>query len=283
MKKCDRVLILLSILTLLAGCANAPSLTSVSETSSASQPLSLNAAEPFTYQDYEAVLKNYVNEQGLVNYRRLQANREPLDRFNAAVGNVSPSIYAAWSEKEKIAFLINAYNAFTLQAIIDQKPLKKSIRDIPGVWQWHKFQIVGQSKTLDNIEHNTLRQDFQEPRIHVALVCAAISCPILRNEPYIAEKLDEQLNEQVSKFINSSQGFRIDRQANKVYLSSIFKWYGDDWKQSYSIANQFAGSEREKAVLNFLSNYLSTSEKTYLKEGGYNISYLNYNWLLNQQ
>jgi hypothetical protein len=170
-----------------------------------------------------------------------------------------------------------------LQSIIDQKPLKKSIKDIFGVWSIRKFKLVGQSKTLDNIEHNILRVDFDEPRIHVALVCAAISCPPLRDEPYTGENLHEQLDEQVRKFLASPHGFRIDRQAGKVYLSSIFKWYGQDWIKQYQIENKFAGNKSERAVLNFISRYLEFSDQDYLKQGNYKIDYLEYDWSLNKQ
>ena len=136
---------------------------------------------------------------------------------------------------------------------------------------------------MDNIEHNTLRVDFNEPRIHVALVCAAISCPPLRNEPYRAEKLDAQLDDQVRKFLNRPHGFRIDQKEGRVYLSSIFKWFGKDWKQSYSAEDKFTGNASERAVLNFVSNYLSPQDREYLAQGDYKISYLNYDWSLNQQ
>ncbi len=240
-------------------------------------------AESLNYQDYAEVLQTYVNNQGLVDYEALQTNRKQLDKFNQALGAVSPNTYNSWSEAEKIAFLVNAYNSFTLESIIDQNPLKKSIRDIPGVWRRRKFQIAGESKTLDNIEHDILRKNFNEPRIHAALVCAAISCPPLRNEPYLAEKLDSQLDDQVKQFLASPHGLKIEREKNRIALSSIFKWFGEDWLTSYSIENKFTGNRREKAILNFISQYLDQSEQEYLEQGQYKISYLDYDWSLNKQ
>ncbi|MDJ0647761.1 MAG: DUF547 domain-containing protein [Xenococcaceae cyanobacterium MO_188.B19] len=237
----------------------------------------------FDYQDYEKVLKTYVNSQGLVDYKKLQANRNTLDKFNQSLGSIPPDIYHSWSETEQLAFLINAYNSFTLQSIIDQKPLKKSIRNIPGVWKIRKFKLAGESKTLDNIEHDILRKKFNEPRIHVALVCAAISCPPLRNEPYLSEKIDSQLEDQVNKFLASPHGLRIEKNNNRVYLSSIFKWFGEDWLTTYSIENKFTGKNKEKAVLNFISKHLNPSEREYLEKGQYKISYLDYDWSLNKQ
>lgn len=235
------------------------------------------------YEDYATVLKTYVNNKALVNYQELQQNREQLDRFNASLGAVEPSTYQSWDEAEKIAFLINAYNSFTLESIIDQKPLKKSIRDIKGVWKGRKFNIAGDSKTLDNIEHKTLRKEFNEPRIHMALVCAAISCPPLRNEPYTGEKLDQQLDDQTQQFLVSPHGFRIERQEGTVYLSAIFKWFGEDWKKTYGVDDKFTGNANQRAVLNFISDYLSPEDQEYLERGKYKIKYLNYDWSLNKQ
>ena len=237
----------------------------------------------FNYQNYNSVLRTYVSDRGLVNYQQLQANRQELDKFNQSFAMVSPETYNSWSEQEKLAFLINAYNSFTLQSIIEQNPLKKSIRDIPGVWKRRKFAIAGMEKTLDNIEHDIIREEFNEPRIHMALVCAAMSCPILRNEAYTAEELDAQLDDQTRKFITSSQGFKIDREQNIVYLSSIFKWFGKDWIANYEIENKFNGSKKEKAVLNFIGQYLDSQDLQYLERGKYKISYLKYDWSLNKQ
>ena len=237
----------------------------------------------FNYQIYNNVLKTYVSDRGLVDYKKLQTNRQELDQFNQALARVNTETYNSWSKSEKLAFLINAYNSFTLQSIIDQNPLKKSIRDISGVWTRRKFAIAGLEKTLDNIEHDILRKEFNEPRIHMALVCAAMSCPILRNEAYTAENLDSQLDDQTRKFITSSQGFEIDREQKIVYLSSIFKWFGKDWIANYGIDNKFTGSKKEKAVLNFISQYLSSQDRQYLEQGNYKISYLKYDWSLNKQ
>ncbi|EGJ35638.1 MULTISPECIES: DUF547 domain-containing protein [Moorena] len=235
------------------------------------------------YDDYATVLKTHVNNKALVNYQKLQQNPEQLETFNASLGAVEPSTYQSWDEAEKIAFLINAYNSFTLESIIDQNPLKKSIRDIKGVWKGREFNITGESKTLDNIEHKTLRAEFNEPRIHMALVCAAISCPPLRNEPYTGEKIDQQLDDQTQNFLVSPHGFRIDRQEGSVYLSSIFKWFGEDWKKTYGVDDKFTGNANQRAVLNFISNYLSPEDQEYLERGNYKIKYLNYDWSLNKQ
>ena len=239
--------------------------------------------QPFNYQDYADVLQTYVDDRGLVDYAGLQSNREQLDRFNQSIGAVTPKTYASWTEAEQIAFLTNAYNSLTLQSIIDRDPLPESIRDISGVWNRRKFTVAGTELTLDNIEHDTLRKDFNEPRIHVALVCAAISCPLLRNEPYLPETLDAQLNDQTVKFASSPHGFSLDREDKQVYLSSIFKWYGKDFEPTYGIENQFEGNDKQRAVLNYFSPVLDAATQTFLKQEDYKVKYLDYDWSLNTQ
>ncbi|MEL6438310.1 MAG: DUF547 domain-containing protein [Cyanobacteria bacterium J06621_8] len=238
---------------------------------------------PFNYQDYGEVLQKYVSAQGLVNYEQLQANRQQLDRFNQSLGEVRPETYAGWNETEQIAFLVNAYNSFTLQSIIDQDPIKDSIRDIPGVWRRRKFDLAGEPITLNDIEHKILRREFNEPRIHVALVCAAISCPVLRNEPYLPEKLDAQLNDQTAKFAQSPHGFRLDKSGKTVYLSSIFKWFGQDYEPTYGIKTKFNGNSQQRAVLNHLSPVLDSQTQEFLSQSDYKVRYLDYDWSLNKQ
>jgi hypothetical protein len=277
-----RPLVFFAFAITLSGCTGLPSASKSSQVQSESVSVTQVAA-PIQYTDYANILRNYVNDKGLVNYQALQTNAMPLKAFNAALGKVDSATYQSWTEADRLAFLINAYNSFTLESIIDQKPLKKSIRDIFGVWNGRKFELASQSKTLDNIEHQTIRKEFNEPRIHMALVCAAISCPLLRQEPYTGEKLEVQLDEQTQRFLSSPQGLRIDRDRNRVYLSSIFKWFGEDWQKSYAVADQFTGSQTERAVLNFVSNYVSEADRAYLRQGQYKINYLDYNWSLNIQ
>lgn len=282
MRKIPAFLLVFPAIILMTSCADFLPLTSASNSTPA-QSSDTMTSKVLKYEDYAAVLATYVNEKGLVDYSRLQNNRQQLDAFNASVAAVTPDEYASWNSAEQIAFWMNAYNSLTLQSIIDQKPIKKSIKDIFGVWRIKKWPILDQEKTLDNIEHQTLRANFNEPRLHVALVCAAISCPPLRNEPYNGEQLDAQLDDQTRQFIASPQGFRIDKEQGIVYLSKIFDWYGDDWITSYGIQDKFTGNEGQRAVLNFLSGYLPPAEQEYLAQGAYQIKYLNYDWSLNQQ
>ena len=252
-------------------------------------------AKGFSYTSYGEVLATYVNDKGMVNYKGLKAGRHKLDEFTRALAKLNRKDYEKWADKAKIAFWINAYNGLTLQAIINNYPIKSSffrslrfpensIRQIPGVWDALKFTVMNQPITLDGIEHNTLRAKLDEPRIHMALVCAAMGCPPLRNEAYTAEKLDAQLNDQTTRFLGNPKKFRIDRKNRTVYLSPIFKWFGNDFVTKYGTDKKFSGySDSERAVLNFISRYMEPDDKAYLEKGGYSIEYLDYDWSLNEQ
>lgn len=280
MKKINPLSILLPGVLLLSSCAYLPFVGAEDIPVQAA----IDTSQPFSNDDYAQLLSQYVTDEGWVNYDQLQQNRELLDRYYARLAAVTPETYKSWNRNQQLAFLLNAYNALTLLAIIEQDPLKNSIRDIPGVWSSKKFQVAGDSKTLDNIEHDVIRPVFNEPRIHAAIVCAAKSCPPLRPEPYTGEKLDAQLEDQSKKWVNNPEtGFRIDRQENKVYLSKIFDWFGEDWEPEFGVKEQFAGNDKQKAALNFISNYLSAEDQAYLKAGKYEVSYLDYDWSLNKQ
>jgi len=254
----------------------------------------METSDKFSYESYASVLSTYVNASGMVDYKDLKENRAQLDRFVALMAGLDSSVYDSWSDDAKIAFWTNAYNALTLKAIINHYPIEaslvgsvlypdNSIRQIDGVWTNPNHVVMGKKRSLDWIEHKKLRPGFNEPRIHMALVCAAMGCPPLRTEPYYGEKLDKELDDQTRAFIKDPDKFRIDREEGVVYLSSIFKWFGQDFKKTYGTEEFEGHSKKERAVLNFLSGYLSDEDAEYLKTGDYDIDYLDYDWSLNEQ
>lgn len=248
----------------------------------------------FKYDQYAQTLKAFVDDAGMVNYKRLKQNRTLLDIFALEMTRLDPKTFQNWSENQKIAFWLNAYNALTLKAIIDNYPIKSSffksriypknsIRQIPGVWSKIKFKIMRKDVTLSHIEHKILRKEFDEPRIHMAMVCAALSCPPLRNEPYAAEKLDHQLKDQTKKFLADPGKFKIDLKKNKVYLSAILKWFADDFLAKYAPKKPIPGQSKSvSAVLNFITEYCDQSTAEYLKTGKFKVEYLKYDWSLNE-
>jgi hypothetical protein len=247
------------------------------------------------YSAYQNLLAKYVDDKGLVNYKGLKEDQAQFKSFLVDINAVTEEDYNQWNEADQTAYWINAYNAFTLQAIIDHYPIKagwlssltypkNSIRQIAGVWDELKFDAMGKQVTLDEIEHQILRVEFDEPRIHVAIVCASIGCPPLRNEAFTGEKLEEQLVDQSKRFLANPQNFRIGQDTNTVYLSSIFSWFGDDFINQYGETTNFQHlNQTEQAVIHFIFNSVSKSQQEYLENNKFTISYTDYNWTLNEQ
>ena len=252
-------------------------------------------APVFSYDAYARALADYVDDRGMVDYGGLKVNRADLDHFVTSMGALKESVYNTWDDNTKVAFWCNAYNAITLKYILDRYPIKKgswmssfrfpenSIRQISGVWDKITTPVMNQPMTLDAIEHNVLRKQFTEPRIHMAIVCASVGCPVLRNEPFTGAALDEQLADQSLRFLSDSTKFRIDRKKNTVYLSPIFDWFGKDFTSVYMPESGFADlGATDRAVLNFVSKHVSDKDAAYLAAGGYYVRYLDYDWSLNE-
>ena len=242
------------------------------------------------YDDYRAVLMGFVDENGLVDYEALGAQRAYLDDFVIYLASVDPKVYATWPREDQIAFWINAYNALTLRAIIDHYPInpatpngsypRNSIRQIPGVWDQARVTVMGESITLQYIETKYLRRDFNEPRFHLALVCAAMSCPKLRNEPYEGSKLIDQLDDQGRTFLADFRHFHMDAARQTVRVSEIFRWYADDFAAPTIARTDRAALERS-AIVSFASKYLGRPEVAFLTTA--HIEYAPYDWTLNEQ
>jgi len=238
---------------------------------------------PVDPADFNAVLARVVDGRGMVAYEALQRDPAQLDRYLQALADLSPARFASWPEAEQIALLINAYNALTLRSIIDHDPIRPSIKAIPGVWKLRRHPLLGQRLTLDEIEHRILRREYNEPRIHAALVCAAISCPPLRREAFTGSQLDRQLEDQTNRWLASAVGLRIDRAAGDVAISPIFQWFAEDWPRADPEADPVPGHEKESAVLHFIARHRPAAERQLLLEGSYRLRYLPYNWDLNRQ
>lgn len=254
-----------------------------------------HAESIFHYTSYSKVLKTYVDPNGMMNYKLLKKQRNILDQFARQLNNLKEQEYKNWTHNKKIAFWINAYNGLTLQLIINHYPIESSffksihlpensIRQISGAWDEITFPVMGKPITLDFIEHKILRKQFNEPRIHMALVCAAMSCPPLRNEPYTEQNLDYQLNDQTKKFMANKTKFKINHNDQEIYLSKIFKWFGKDFIPTYYNKNNFPDYDKEEnAVLNFLGSFLSQKDNNKIGKSEYHINYMSYDWSLNEQ
>jgi hypothetical protein len=187
---------------------------------------------------FTAVLRDHARA-GLVDYAAL-ASDERLTEYLASVAATDPA--AIDDERERLAFWINAYNAFTLQLILEEQP-RESIREIErddqGPWDIPFIRIRGKLYTLNQIEHQIIRTEFSEPRIHMALVCAARSCPPLRTEAYRGRTLEEQLEDNTRRFLADSTQNRYDPESATVSLSEIFSWFAEDFVAVYGSVEQF--------------------------------------------
>lgn len=252
------------------------SLLFVMPTDGAAQDLHAQDASgrPVDHSVFDRLLRKYVDENGLVNYKAWKGqDEETLRNYLQSLEKVGPHPPGL---SERLAFWINAYNALTIQGILEFYPVK-SIKDkvnrILGfnIWDDYPMTVNGKAYSLNDIEHKVLRK-MGEPRIHFAIVCASVGCPKLRNEAYKGVKLDLQLEDQSTFFFTQQRNFRIDRAGRTVYLSSILDWFGED----------FGGSDRAK--LDFASKHLSEEkDKEFLRSGELKVKYLDYNWSLNEQ
>ncbi len=202
-------------------------------------------------------LQKQVSTEGEVNYKNIKANDDELHAYLNQFIAISPK--DSWTKKEKLAYWINAYNAFTIKLIIDNYPLE-SIKDIKNPWDKEFIPINGKMLSLNHIEHEILRK-MNEPRIHFAIVCASASCPKLQNKAFIAEKLDSQLTAVTKGFLSDSSKNNI--QKDVIEISKIFKWFSKDFKENGTL-------------IDFLNTYSDVKISSEAK-----INYMDYSWELN--
>lgn len=249
-----------------------------------------------------AILTNFVNDKGTVDYKTLKRKKLKLIQLLDEFASLDRKEYNSWPREDKIAFWINAYNIQMLRIIVENYPIKASrwykllwpptsIRHIPpqGVlgaakWNKYKFLVMDEEFTLVRIQQRFFRQEFDEPRVFLAISHASLSSPPLRNEPYYGHKLDKQLNNQAKRFLSSRRAFRIDRKKQRVYLSAILQptWHGKEFSGKYSTNKKFKDYEPvTRAVLNFITNYVSKEDVSFLETKNYSIEYIKYDWRLN--
>ena len=242
------------------------------------------------------VLSTFVREDGSVDYRRLKIGRLQLSFVLKQFANLTSEEYGRWEKKDKMAFWINAYNLQMLTIIIDNYPIESSrvrrlfwsptsIRHIDGIWDKHKFIIMDEEFTLSEIEQRFFRGQFKEPRVFFTLALASVSGPKLLDVPYYGKNLDEQLEARTKAFLVREDGFRIDRKEGKVYVSSILRpsWYGGEFIAQYGTNKKFKDQSAEvRAVLSFVTNYVSEADVSFLETENYEIEYIRYDWRLNE-
>jgi len=187
------------------------------------------------YASWDALLQKHVRwqpdqKQSRVAYAGMAADRAALKRVLDGFSALPSATFTDFSRAQQKAFLINAYNAFTIELVLTGYPEIKSIKDLAPFystpWKQSFFKLLGEPRTLDWIEHEQLRARYADPRIHCAIVCASIGCPALRSEAYTADRLDEQLEDGMRRFLGDRTRNRA--RADKLEVSSIFKWFRED-------------------------------------------------------
>ena len=216
-----------------------------------------------------------------VDYRCFEGRREELDRYLGALSGVSREVFSGWPADEQLAFLINTYNAFTVELILGTYPDLESIRDLGSFlrspWKKDFIALFGDTVSLDDIEHGMIREPgrFDEPRIHFAVNCASIGCPALRREAYVAARLEPQLEQQTVRFLADRSRNRF--RDGELEVSSLFDWYGDDFTRGWRGADSLG---------EFLALYsealgLTAAQRQALAAGSLRIDFLDYDWRLN--
>jgi len=216
-----------------------------------------------------------------VDYRALQAERPLLQAYLKSLSSVDEQVFNSWVKPDQLAFLINAYNAWTVELILTRYPDLESIKDLGSFLQspWKKkfIPLLGKTRSLDDIEHGLIREpgNYNDPRIHFAVNCASVGCPALRSDAYRGDVLEQQLQDAETSFLS-------DRSRNRVVgtvfeISSIFKWYGDDFRKGWlgvESLEQYLLSHSKK-----MGSEMNTSEET--RKSKLKVRYLKYDWKLN--
>ena len=218
-----------------------------------------------------------------VDYAELAKDKTKLEAYLSALAAIDIATFEEWSQGKQLAFLINAYNTYTLALIIEHYPDIGSIRDIGGFfsspWKQAFAPLLGKTRTLDNIEHGLIRGDnkYQEPRIHFAVNCASIGCPALREEAYTEAKLSQQLESQTQRFLSDNSRHYIE--GNTLKVSKIFDWYRDDFEAPWRGATSLNGF-----LLLYVSAFdLTEAQQRALRAGTLNIEFSDYDWALNDR
>ena len=220
------------------------------------------ATEPADAAAYGALLARHVHADGFVDYDALAEDRADLDAYVTALGNAP----LPEDRDAKLATLINAYNAFMLQMVLDAWPIDDVLKDLDQPFEAKRFKLAGEEVSLNNVEHDRIRPNFEEPRIHWAVVCGAFSCPKLRDEAYAADTLDRQLQEQAQYVHNGPRYIAYDG-GNTIQLTPLYDWYKGD----------FNGGE----VLPYVAQYVPALKDRLDAGNPPTVEFLDYSWLVN--
>ncbi len=251
--------------------------------------LCVSSASAFdhSHAKWDALLKKYVvlindGKASRVRYAAFKKDHTRLKQYLHNLTHVDKKEFSAWEKEKQLSFLINAYNAYTIDLILSKYPLR-SIKDIGTTmispWRKKFIRLFGKRIHLDGIEHDLIRKPgvYDEPLIHVVLVCAAKGCPPLRNEAFVPERLNEQLEDNLVKFLSDKRLNRFNFRKRTIEASEIFKWYGGDFSKGFRDYDSLESFFAKHADL--LTDI--PKQQDMLKEMKAKIKFLEYDWSLN--
>ena len=247
------------------------------------------------HKAWAALLKKHVvlidgGKASQVRYAGLAQDRPALKSYLDTLSKVGTQEFAGWNKPQQMAFLINAYNAYTAEKILTRYPNIKSIWDFGKIFgnpfKDKFFMLLGREFTLDMIEHETLRKPgaYNEPRVHFAANCASVGCPMLREEPYVAERLDAQLEEQTRRFLSDRSRNRYNATDSTLEVSEIFKWFSEDWTSGYrGFDNKGPAMQSREQFFAKYATLLADlpAQQQMIAERKAAIRHLDYDWALN--
>ena len=241
-----------------------------------------------THKAWDDLLKKHVKyvqngNASRVDYAGFMKDRAALKAVLDAYSKVPKAEFDKWPKPQQQAFLVNAYNAYTVEKILTRYPGLKSIRDFGNVfgnpWKDKFFTLFGQPSYLDQIEHEILRKDgvYDDPRVHVAVVCASIGCPMLRNEAFTAANLEASLEDGMKRFLSDRTRNRFSPETKKLEISRIFDWYGKDFEKGHK------GYASLKATMAKYADQLAQApaDRALVRDQKADVTFLDYDWSLN--
>ena len=244
---------------------------------------------------WDALVKKHVvlvqgGKASQLRYADFTKDRTALKAYLDALSKVGEAEFKGWSKPQQMAFLINGYNAFMVEKVLTRYPGIKSVWDFGKLFgnpfKDEFFSLFGRKFTLDSIEHGTLRKPgaYDEPRVHAAVNCASVGCPMLREEAYVADRLDRQLEEQTERFVADRSRNRYSAENARLEVSMIFNWFKEDWSSGYRgfHGNTPPITSREQYFGRYAKLLADDPEQQKIvAEGKAPISHLDYDWRLN--